>query len=394
MAATLPHTGRDLRFDSLRGLMLVVMTINHLPSLLSRFTDEPFGVFSAAEGFVFLSGLLAGLVYSRRLRREGADSLWQSSRGRGWMIWRWQVGAIVAALLGIQAVCLIMGFCSSKAPTLFYQHPWLAVVMGSTLLYQPGMLDILPMYCAFVTALPIVLIGMEKGYKAVLIATSVVLWALSQNLYGSGIDGAPLYPLHVGSFNLFAWQIVFFGGVLIGRERALKPEVPLVPVRPGLLLFVAAFAFYGWGVQHRGWVPPHWSNAFFGIMINKTALGLFRLADFGAVAYLIAVLGGQFPRLLTWRPLAFLGQNSIAVFAVQSVVAVVLVEFNWPFATPARNLITTALALSVLWITAAVYEAVKKRYAASGRGDDRADPIHARQSASLPVTAGNDVRAA
>ena len=43
MAATSSNIGRDLRFDSLRGLMLVIMTINHLPSLLSRFTDEPLG---------------------------------------------------------------------------------------------------------------------------------------------------------------------------------------------------------------------------------------------------------------------------------------------------------------------------------------------------------------
>jgi hypothetical protein len=290
-----------------------------------------------------------------------------------------------AALIGIQAICLTLGFCSSKAPTLFYQHPWLAVVMGSSFLYQPGMLDVLPMYCAFVTLLPAVLIGLSKGYTPWLVAVSITLWTLAQNLYGSGIDGAPFYPLHVGSFNLFAWQILFFGGVLIGRERALRPAAPLVPFRPWLFTLVLAFAVYGWGVQHRGWTPPYWPGVLFGIMINKTALGLFRLADFGAVAYLISILGGKCPRLLTWRPLAYLGQNSIAVFAVQSVVAVVLLEFTWPFATPLRNYLTTALALGCLWATAAIYEGIKHR---------RARALQARQSPGLPVTPRNDVRAA
>src|ERR1700759_5327206 len=118
MAANSTSTGRDLRYDSLRGLMLVIMTINHLPSLVSRFTDEPLGVFSGAEGFVFLSGLLAGLVYARRLRRDGPAALWDSSRSRGWMIWRWHAGSILGSLLAIQIICWILGFCSSKAPTL------------------------------------------------------------------------------------------------------------------------------------------------------------------------------------------------------------------------------------------------------------------------------------
>jgi len=376
MAATTSNIGRDLRFDSLRGLMLVIMTINHLPSLLSRFTDEPLGVFSGAEGFVFLSGLLAGLVYARRLRRDGPESLWLSSRSRGWMIWRWQAGSILASLLGIQIICWIMGFCSAKAPTLFYQNPWLAMVMGPLFLYQPGMLDILPMYCAFVTLLPLVLIGLEKGYRGWIISLSIVLWAAVQNGFGSAIDGAPLYPLHVGSFNLFAWQLIFFFGVIIGRERAVHPERPLVPFRPVLFVAVLAFAVYGWGIQHRGWLPPGWSDAVFGIMINKTAVGLLRLADFGACAYLISVLGGLFPRLLTWRPLAFLGQHSIAVFGVQSVVAVVLLEFTWPFATPLRNYLTTFAALGVLWLAAAAHQAIRTRQtpnpALSPRNDVRA----------------------
>ncbi len=376
MAATSTTTGRDLRFDSLRGLMLVIMTINHLPSLLSRFTDEPLGVFSGAEGFVFLSGLLAGLVYARRLRRDGPESLWDSSRSRAWMIWRWQAGSILASLLAIQIICWITGFCSSKAPTLFYQNAWLAVVMGPLFLYQPGMLDILPMYCTFVTLLPLVLIGLEKGYRSWIIGLSVVLWAAVQNSYGSAIDGAPLYPLHVGSFNLFAWQLIFFGGVIIGRERALHPDRPLVPFRPVLFFSVLAFAVYGWGIQHRGWLPPGWSDPVFGLMINKTALGLLRLADFGACAYLISVIGGLSPRLLTWRPLAFLGQHSIAVFGAQSVIAVVLLEFTWPFATPLRNYLTTFAALGCLWLAAAVHQAIqtrqKARPALSPRHDVRA----------------------
>jgi hypothetical protein len=233
------------------------------------------------------------------------------------------------------------------------------------------------MYCAFVTLLPLVLIGLDKGYRPWIIGASVVMWAAVQNNYGSAIDGAPLYPLHVGSFNLFAWQLLFFGGVIIGRERALHPERTLVPFRWPIFLFVLAFAVYGWGIQHQGWHPFGWSDPTFGIMINKTALGLLRLADFGACAYLIAVLGGLCPKLLTWRPLAFLGQHSIAVFGVQSVVAVILLEFTWPFATPWRNYVTTFLALGCLWLSAWAHQAIRSR-----------------QTAKAPLSPRHDVRAA
>ena len=43
---------RDLRFDTLRGLFLVCMTINHLPTEMRSFTDQSLGIFSAAEGFI------------------------------------------------------------------------------------------------------------------------------------------------------------------------------------------------------------------------------------------------------------------------------------------------------------------------------------------------------
>lgn len=392
MATAAINPGRDLRLDSLRGLMLVLLTVNHLPSVISRFTDEPLGVSSSAEGFVFLSGLLAGIVYTRRLRRDGSVGLWKALRGRAAMIWRWQVGGFVAALICVQLVGVLFRFDSEKAPILFYQHPWLAIVMGATFTYQPGMLDILPMYCAFVTVLPWVLEQFEKGRRWQVMGVSFVLWLAVQNLYGSGIDGAPLFPLHVGSFNLFAWQFIFFLGVLIGYQKASDPA-PLVPFRAWLFLPVLAMAVYGWGVQHLHWVPP-WTDVIFGIMINKTALGLFRLVDFGCIAYLIAQLGRAAPKLLTWPPLAFLGQHSIAVFSVQSVVGIVLLEFWWLFSNPWRNLITTIVSVALLWVTAAVHRRVGAKAAPHGAAPSGPAPVPARQAAALPLPPGNDIRAA
>jgi len=47
----------------MRGLMLVWITLTHLPTSASAYVNQPFGFVSAAEGFIFLSALFTGRVY-------------------------------------------------------------------------------------------------------------------------------------------------------------------------------------------------------------------------------------------------------------------------------------------------------------------------------------------
>ena len=64
---------RDARIDWLRGLAMTCVIVNHsrLPSLLSWFSYERLWVVTAAEVFVVLSGVVLGMVYGRRLARDG-----------------------------------------------------------------------------------------------------------------------------------------------------------------------------------------------------------------------------------------------------------------------------------------------------------------------------------
>ena len=56
-------TKRFIEFDVLRGIFLLMMSVDHSPSSLRRFTDQPLGFFSTAECFVFVSAFLAGMLY-------------------------------------------------------------------------------------------------------------------------------------------------------------------------------------------------------------------------------------------------------------------------------------------------------------------------------------------
>src|SRR3954466_3518130 len=71
---------RDLRLDLLRGLAMTCVGVNlsRLSSLLSWFSYQRFWVVTAAEVFVVLSGVVLGMVYGRRLARDG---VWAVAKG-------------------------------------------------------------------------------------------------------------------------------------------------------------------------------------------------------------------------------------------------------------------------------------------------------------------------
>ncbi len=371
--------GRDLRFDSLRGLMIVCMTINHLPSSLRAYTDESVGIFSSAEGFVFLSGLLAGWVYSRRLRRDGPAALKAAAVKRATRIYGWHVTSFLCCLAAVRICSALTGFCSWASPPLFYAHPWLAALLGSAMLYQPGLLDILPMYCVFVLLLPPVLGALEAGRHRQVLGWSFLAWFVVQ--WVPPIDGAPLYPVHVGSFNIFAWQLLFVWGAVIGHARLTDPRPP-ISFRPLLLAGAALVVVYGYGVQKLHWRPdvPDW---LFGVLLNKPNLGPLRLADFGMAAYLVSAFGARWPRLLTWRPLAFLGQHSLVVVAAQSVLIIILIQFDGLFSAVWRDHLVALGAVAFLFVAAWVHEAVAGK-----------KPLRPRQTPAGPVIPPHDVPAA
>ena len=68
-----PGAGRDQRIDLLRGFAVFAMVVDHIagPSVLYGLTGGNRFYTSAAEGFIFISGLVMGLVYQRLVERDG-----------------------------------------------------------------------------------------------------------------------------------------------------------------------------------------------------------------------------------------------------------------------------------------------------------------------------------
>ena len=379
---------RDLRFDTLRGLFLVCMTVNHLPTELRYFTDQSLGTFSAAEGFVFLSGLLAGWVYTRRYRTGGPGGLLTASLGRARSIYAWHVAAFVAALVSVNLTVRIMGTISPTAPLLFIEHPLQALGLGLVLLHQPGLLDLLPMYCIFVLLLPPVIGALENGRRWLVLSISAAVWAVAQ--FAPVVDPGTVYPIITGSFNPFGWQLLFVGGVVIGNARMSGREQVCRP-SPWVMVPAAVVAVYGIGLHYFDQWPRPWPDEVFGFILYKPALGLFRIADFACIAYFVAILAARFPWAFNVRALALLGRHSLAVVAAQSVVVITLLQFPGLSDTEFDRTATVVATVAFLFLVAELHEAYLERRSAAR---EAIGTRHAHGRGLIPPNEADAARAA
>jgi hypothetical protein len=266
---------------------------------------------------------------------------------------------------------------SNTSPPLFTDKPLLSAVLGPLLLYQPGLLDILPMYCVFVLLLPFVLGALEKGWRWPLLATSFALWAIVQFL--PNYDGSIIFPpLNLGFFNLLAWQFLFISGIAIGYAKT-KGATALAPVRPGLLLAAISGAVFFFCLQHQI-IPSLWSDRHFGILLNKPSLGAVRLMSSALFFYLVAVAGTRFPRLLSWPPLAMLGRHSLPVVASQCVLVLVVLAHDNFLATATDRWIVSGITIVSLFVVAGLCEILQRKPAVSAeshRARARPGPVFA-----------------
>ena len=73
-----PSMHRLEELDAIRGLLLVWITLAHLPTGISAYVNQPFGFVSAAEGFVFMSALFTGRIYFRSAQLNGYRAMQQN----------------------------------------------------------------------------------------------------------------------------------------------------------------------------------------------------------------------------------------------------------------------------------------------------------------------------
>jgi hypothetical protein len=306
-----PSSTRDARLDALRGLFLIIMAAVHVPTPLSHWLQEPFGYVSSAEGFVFISASLAGLVYGRIYETRG----WSWMAGK---VWR-RAGKVYAAQLGVLLpVALIAWSVAGALPPVawhfhdFLQHPRTNLLLIPLLARQPPLFDILPLYVVFLGTTPLALAAARRwGWSRVLFL-SFVLWVLAQFGPGIHIPGRPLgrITLHSGPFDLRAWQFLWIGGLALGQNAT---QGRLLSGTRRWWSGLAACLLVGVGLLSRHGVlhtPPD-----LYLLMDKWSLGPLRVLNFGAWVLLLVAWNPQLSSWVLAGP-ALLGRQSLLVFSV------------------------------------------------------------------------------
>jgi len=315
----LPHLERRPELDALRGLFLVWMTLTHLPTRFSDFTNQPIGFVSAAEGFVFISALLVGRIYMRDTLKDATGvraKLWK----RSLQIYAYHL-LMLTLLFTVAAAFAVHTHKAALNHLLsFYLvHPFVAIVGSVLLLYCPPLLDILPMYVTFLFFSPLLLsLAGRYGWRKIL-AVSALVWLLAQFGLRDVVHNWIVHLTHLqiplqetGAFNLFAWQAVWVVGLWIGARSALG-ETPLNKV-PGWAVAVAAVAcMFFIGIRH-GWLGPHLTQPALGIQLDKWQLGWLRVINLTTFTVVVYWMRPVLVRLISVEPFLTLGKASLRVF--------------------------------------------------------------------------------
>jgi len=354
---------RRPEIDALRGVFLVWMTLAHLPTHLSDLVNEPFGFVSSAEGFVFLSALLVARLYIRQATEAGAalrTKLWK----RALRIYGYHL-ILLACAFSIAAAFAVMAHRLALINLLnFYlAHPFPAIVGSLLLIYCPPLLDILPMYVIFLLITPFLLaIAAHRGWKGILLASGSV-WLFAQFGLRAWVHDVVVHvttlqiPLQdTGSFNLFAWQMVWVSGLCIGATSAQEGRSFRRP--PRLVYQVSALICIFFIGVRRNWFGNHLTQQTLGIQLDKWQIGPLRLVNLIAFACVIYGARKLLTRLFLTEPFIMLGKASLQVFCAH--LAFVFVGLALLYGTVSELHGFDAVGLVVLTFAGLIFVALRK----------------------------------
>ena len=193
------------------------------------------------------------------------------------------------------------------------------------LLFRPPLMDILPMYILFSLLTPAAFWAARRwGWRTVLLV-SLSAWFVAQahvrDMLLNNFKDLPFIQL--GPFDLLAWQLLWVGGLFVGKRfqenKALQPRSRSLR----LLLLILAMAFLVWRWCSIAFGPDPVTRTW---LLDKWHLGPLRLINFFVAASVIATFLKYLTRWeMPLRPLFLIGRHMLPVFCSQICLSVLLI---------------------------------------------------------------------
>jgi hypothetical protein len=305
--------------DMFRGLMLVIMTFDHLGGPIKKITFEPIGYVSAAEGFIYISGFVYGLVYTKFFVLNGFSELKKKSFKRAGVIYFYHL------LLFFSLITLsLLDFMRFDEFDHLNDNIGLYIIHYLFFLYQPANMDILPIYIVFIILGPFVIRWFYLGYTKWIFMFSFLLYLMGQlPLFNYTSYDLSQYRIELGNFNILSYQFLFFTGCYLGYSKYKgRIEIPLTT-----RLFVLSSIFFLVFFIARYSLVDSILIDLIKYLKNRSTLGIARLMNFSFVLYILYYLSIRFNSIFKIKWLSFLGRHSLQVF-IYSVWIVYIAEFG------------------------------------------------------------------
>lgn len=322
---------RDLRIDLLRGLCVFAMLADHLggESWLYALTGGNRGYVSAAEGFIFISGLVVGQVYGAKigilgLRRTMLQAL---HRARTLYLVTVAMTLIFTSLRLFTDIALWVP--PSVSPT---DQSLLDTLIESITLHNTYHgTDILAMYVFCLLTAGVGLGLLAFGRWRLVLTGSWLVWLGYQFRPDEVV--VPWYIRNSENFPLAAWQVLFMTALVIGfhhqrlaRWMEARPRTQLalvglalalcvliawcfqitgdaaldifakVPLRPARLLAFAATAIVAYTLTTLFWEPLRRATGWLLLPLGQHALYCY-IVHFFLIVLMMNVLPPDFAQL-------------------------------------------------------------------------------------------------
>lgn len=342
--------------DSIRGLLLLQMTLDHFGRPISYYLYQCFGFFSAAEGFFFLSGFVGMLAATSKGVKDPKQS-WM--RWRAFKTWRYHIVTLVSLCLAAWLFLPRVGYLFES----IYSHPTSGSAFSLLLANTPEYLDVLPLYVIFLLAgsfvFPLFTRAARKRNVLCLWLPSLALWIAAQFGLRDACNGFFPQWIHHGDFDPFGWQFVYFSGAataswwrIARRDEAAGNALAVNAVRRATPAIIVLLVFcFLWSHQFIALAEPA------SFWTSKVHVGPLRFANFFTFMLLICAVVRRWPALLDFRATNVMGRHSLDVYTAH-----IVLIYLW-MATPGTvryhgpwNVLVPIVACVLLWALAKARE--------------------------------------
>lgn len=351
------RTARDIRLDFARGLSMFIIFVAHVPAnSWFLFIPARFGFSSAAELFVFCSGLASGYAFGGTFLKKGYRE------GTRRVLRR--VGQVYGAHLGLVAGLVAASYAGRwllaiDYPAMLGMQPLLEAPASGfvdllLLRFVFPYTDILPLYIVLLAMIPLVM-GLARITPQLVLLFVPALW-LFANLAGFNLvaNGQGWF------FNPFAWQLLFFAGFAFSmgwlRAPALKKGWLFWICVAGI---VVSIPLNFWAILEA--VPK--LDEFREMILppgNQSYLSPLRFGHFLMLAYVVLVLVDPHRAALARaRPIIAVGRQSLPTFITSTILIWVAgMVLDWtgrdPLSTAFVNLSGFVVIIAVAYGAAAI----------------------------------------